>query len=258
MATSGPEPSSAGAGPIALIAALAEELAPIKRRTELALGWTGVSDFIRATLGGADVLLVASGDGKENATRTAEELIARHAPALLIGAGVAGALSSGLERGTVVVSRIVRDGDGDEPLPDPEWLERAVRRGARAATLLTIDRPLFSSASKSERLVSLGNPDVAAVDMESSAWARAAASRGVPWIVVRCVYDEAREDLPAFLADCLDSRGHVSRACVALHAATHPLVLPELLRLRQRLKEVTEKLAAFVQTLLSNSDGAGQ
>ena len=74
-------------------------------------------------------------------------------------------------------------------------------------------------------------------DMESAAWAREAAARGIPYLVVRAVSDAATEELPAFLADAVGTDGSIRRGEVARRAILEPSSWGTLLRMRRRMHD---------------------
>ena len=114
------------------------------------------------------------GDGAGQAGRAADLLCETVRPTALLGAGIAGALSTGLEIGDVLVSRRIRDSQGDVPAPDAGLLAQALENtGARAGTFLTVARPVVLASLKKALLQTLDDGGPAAADMESSAWARA-------------------------------------------------------------------------------------
>jgi len=180
------------------------------------------SVIARRLSGGA--VVVATGDGPHRAARGAADAIERHRPKVLFGAGVAGALTPGLAVGDILVSARVLDAGGEAPPPSRKLLEAVLAAtGARAGTLLTLDRPAVSAAEKAGLAASTGAP--AACDMESAAWARAAAAAGIPYVVLRAVSDTADEDLPRYLARCMNAGGGISRAAVAMQALRHPATI---------------------------------
>jgi len=204
---------------------------------------------IAGRLSGGHVVVVATGDGPRNAARGAAEAIERHRPAVMIGAGVAGALTPGLSVGDIVASARVLDGEGEAPPPSRKLLEALVATGGiRAGTLLTVERPVVSAAEKAALAASTGAPAVC--DMESAAWARAAAAAGVPYMILRAVSDTADEDLPGYLARCMNAGGGVSRATVTLHAVLHPTTIPDLLRVRRRVAACAEQLAQVLSSVV--------
>lgn len=224
-------------GPVAVVTALEEELAGIRR-------------FVSPS---ARLVLAATGDGPSQAARRAAEICDRHRPSALIGAGVAGALSADIAAGEILISRAIRDGAGLAPPPDPALLARAAALpGALLATLLTVSTPALTRAQKAALEKDAGGSP-AAVDMESSAWARQAAARGIPYLVIRVVCDTANEELPEYLARCIGRDGGIRRGAVVVRALASPSSWGTLLRMRRRLHECAPALGAFLRTFLEEN-----
>jgi adenosylhomocysteine nucleosidase len=209
----------------------------------------------------SSVRVVLTGDGPARASAALSTFEERSSPAspstpsvaALIGAGVCGALSPELSPGDILVSSRILDGAGDVPAASAELVARAVAAGATPATFVTVSRPLVSSNEKRTAAgqAGAGGPrGAAAVDMESAGWARAAASRGVPFVVLRAVADTFEESLPSFLADCVNAAGSIDRSRVARKAALEPWTLPRLLALRARVRESAALLGQFLSRFL--------
>ena len=226
----------AEAGLVAILTAIPEELAAIRR----------------AVPESRAVVLTATGDGPKRAASGAATFLERHRPSAVVGAGLAGALSPGLSVGDIVASRRVRFEVGDAATPDPGLLERAIAAGARPATLVTVDRPIVSTAVKAVLASTESGGDPLVVDMESAAWAREAAARGIPYVVVRVVSDAADEALPAFLAEALGTDGSIRRGEVARRALLEPSSWGTLLRMRRRLHDCSAALGAFLARMLAS------
>lgn len=221
---------------VLIVTAIAEELAA----------------FARRRLPG-DVVLALTGEGPRKASSVANALCVRHRPAIFVGAGVAGALSRDLGIGDILVARRVLDSAGAAPAPDEKLVARAAAiPGARSGTLLSVDRPLVTAAEKAAWAEKLGEAP-AAVDMESAAWARAAAAHGVAYVVIRAVSDDAFEELPGYLSRCMDKDGGIRRSAVALSALARPSTIPTLLQMRRRVRDCADRLAAFVEHFLAES-----
>lgn len=223
-------------GPIAILTAIPEELAGIRR----------------SLAESASVVLTATGDGPKRAASGAATFLERHRPSAVLGAGLAGALSPGLSVGDIVASRRVRFEVGDAATPDPGLLERAIAAGARPATLVTVDRPVVSAAARAVLARTEVGGDPLAVDMESAAWAREAAVRGIPYLIVRAVTDSADEALPAFLAEALGTDGSIRRGEVARRALLEPSSWGTLLRMRRRMHDSSAALGAFLARMLGS------
>jgi adenosylhomocysteine nucleosidase len=195
--------------------------------------------------------VVRTGDGGIRAERVGREAIAAFRPAAVIGAGVAGGLSEELAPGEILVSVRVLDAAEEAPPPDPALVARALALpGLRAGTLLTVVRPALSAAQKAALAVRGG--DLSCVDMESAAWARACAGAGVPYVILRAISDTADEDLPRYLALCMDKEGGIRRAAVARGAVLHPSAIPALLRMRHRVGDCCQSLGAAVAALAAS------
>ena len=237
------------AAPIAVVTALKEEFeAVLSRAREARFRGT----FVEARIGTSDVALCLTGDGAGQAGRAADLLCETVRPAALLGAGIAGALSPDLGVGDVLVAGSIRDALGDVPVPDARLLAQALENtGARAGTFVTVARPVVLASLKKALLQTLDGGGPAAADMESSAWARAAASRGIPYLVARAISDRAGEDLPEYLGRCVGRDGGIRRPAVVLSALARPATIPALLRMRGRLLACAEALAAFLEDFLS-------
>jgi nucleoside phosphorylase len=241
------------ARPAAVVTALPEELAAVLRRAH-GVERVGGAGVYRAWLGGVRAVFAATGDGPRQAERGALALCREFGPAVLYGAGIAGALSPSLAAFDLVLARRVRDQTGPAPAPDAQLLARA-RAAANplSGLLLTVDRPVVDSRQKAALAAALDGEEPAAVDMESAGWARAAAAQDVPYAVVRVISDTASEDLPEFLVRCVGADGGIRRSLVVARALSRPTSFPALLAMRRRLAHGAEKLAAFLERLLSES-----
>ncbi len=198
-----------------------------------------------------DVVVAHTGDGALRAARGVAALCARYRPALLIGGGVAGGLTGDLGTGDLVVAHRVLDAQGEvTPRPDAVRVDYAAAKpGARRGTLLSVEKPLVTAAEKASAAATAGAPP-AAVDMESAAWARAAAAQAIPYLIVRIVTDTAEEELPGYLSRCMDSEGGIRRSSVAFGALVHPRSIGTLRRMRRTVLDCADRLAAFVTALV--------
>jgi len=250
-------------GPALVLTALPEEAHPLRERlVELRRwepvtspelvgveGWTG-------SLGGRETIVAVTGDGMWNAERRADAVIARAAPSVVIVAGVAGGLSAELDALDCVVAESVARESGQVFRADEDTVARATASaGAQAGTVLTAERLACSVADKRsllERIAELGlavHP--ALVDMESAAIVGVAEARAVPWTVIRVVSDAAGDELPAFLRDCYDPSGGVDRKLVARQAMLSPGSVPVLLKLANRVKQGSQRLAETLERVLA-------
>ena len=219
---------------ILILAALREEVAKIRR-----------SDRVTVAL---------TGDGAARAWRGAAAAIERTAPRLVIGIGIAGALSSDLCRGDLVVARTIVDENGAWNACDPAMVTVSMEAGGKPVTLVTTGA-IATPLEKRNLAGSLEGS--AAVDLESAAWQRAATERSLPFTTIRCILDTADEALPAFLARCTRADGSISRFRVVLHALLHPFEIPRLIDLRRRTSEAAAVLARGMESFLFKLEANG-
>jgi len=197
------------------------------------------------------VRVVETGDGSVRASRGAREAIAAFRPSHVLGAGVAGGLSPELAAGDIVASARVLDAAEEAPAPDPELLRRALALpGVRSGTVFSVLRPALTAAQKAALGARAGA--TAVVDMESAAWARACGQARVPYVFLRAISDTAEEDLPGYLAGCMDAEGSIRRAAVASRALLHPGSIPALLRIRGRVVAGGRALGEAVAALAAS------
>jgi len=233
--------------PRLIATALPEELGALLRR---ARGVRRRAGSFEGTLGGRRVRLACTGSGPCRAARGLDRLLEEQPAPLVIGAGIAGALTPGLALGDVVVARRVRDRDGEAPGSDEGWRARAERLGARPAVAVSVDRVVTRPADRLALARDVPAGTAGTVDMESAAWTRATGTRRVPCLVLRAVSDLSSEALPDYLGMCLDGDGGLSRSRVAAQALARPGSLRVLLRLRGQAREAAERLASFLERLL--------
>jgi adenosylhomocysteine nucleosidase len=233
-----------------ILTAISEELdigAILRRASRVRYPWRGA---VGARVGETEVVIAATGDGAMRAAAAAASLCDRMRPLAVVGAGIGGALSPDLGSGAIVAAHRVRDSSGDAPAPDARLLSRALEAGAAAGTLLTVAHPVTAAVEKRRLAAFLEGPS--AVDMESAAWARVAASRGIPYLVVRSISDRADEDLPDYLVACMGEDGAIRRGAVVARALARPARIPALFRLRRRVLDCGQRLSLFLERFLAD------
>jgi nucleoside phosphorylase len=240
---------------IAIVAAMPEELAPLVARAEDARVLSALEhapfELLAARVAGRTVALAVTGDGERNARRGAEALASTLPPEGLIVVGVSGAATSELAPGALVVATEVRGDDGAVWRAEPAAVELAVRRaGARAACVVSSRDIIDSPAAKRDVAARTAADAPVAIDLESATYVAAAARAGVPWTVLRVISDAADEALPPLLNRARDAGGAVRRGAVALRLLGNPRALPQLLRLRARVRDAAEHLADAVERVL--------
>jgi adenosylhomocysteine nucleosidase len=238
--------------PTVVCAAMPEEIAPLRARlvgvrrlpVDAPLAVTG-------TLAGARVVLLVTGDGMANAQARLQALLERVPAARLVGIGVSGALTSDLGPGDLLVGQRVCDEAG-VLTPDEQLLAAAARVGARLATLVTAARIADSPAARAQLCGRFQRwPGPAAVDLESTALARVAIARGLPWTILRAISDTAAESLPALIEQSRDESGAVRRRALLRGLLVQPTALPALVALRWRVGRCAQVLATAATRLVA-------
>jgi adenosylhomocysteine nucleosidase len=239
---------------IAIVAAMPEELAPLRARLSGSMRPQPTS--VRAVvvaggqLGGHDVALAATGDGARNAREGVAALLGASGARALIVIGVSGALSPELATADLVVASRVIDEEGRARAADVEAVAAATRAtGGRAAAIMSARR-IADSVEEKRRLAQQAGGGLAVVDLESASYVAAADAAGIPWLVLRAVSDTAGEALPPLLNRSLDAGGAVSRGRVLRGLLGDPGALPVLLMLRKRVAECALVLARAAEAAL--------
>jgi adenosylhomocysteine nucleosidase len=176
----------------------------------------------------AAVRTVIGGGASTGLSRALERAAAEGVRAI-ISFGIAGALDPSLAPGDCIVGSAARLGVARWPT-DTGWSARlmAASPGAILAEVAGSDQPIARAEHKRLLRAATGT---AAVDMESHIAARVAASRGLPFAILRVVCDPAHRSLPpaALVGMRTDGTGDASAVFRALAGA--PGQLPALLRL---------------------------
>jgi nucleoside phosphorylase len=241
------------AGVTAVLAALPEEVAPLRHRLR------GVQKLralpcaaLAAQLGAAPVVVAVTGMGEHNARRGLSALLSRVPVQRLLVLGVSGALSPDLRRGTLLVGERVMSEAGEVHQADPALVRLAQEAAGARPALLVSARELADTPHAKRRLGQLPGvaPTQAAVDLESATFAALAAAAGVPWLALRSISDGADESLPSLLNRCLQRDGDIRRGAVALGLLAEPKAVSALLTLRRRVRRSARALGHAVEAIL--------
>ena len=164
--------------------------------------------FDEGKLCGRDVVLAVAGIGKVNAALTAQILIDRFDIGAVINTGIAGGTYPGLKVRDVVISDSAAYHDMDPRIlalspphleefrADPELAQRAAdackgRVNCRVGRIATGDQFISDSKVKADIVSRL---DPGCVEMEGGAVAHACATNGIPFVIIRCISDNADDE----------------------------------------------------------------
>ena len=224
--------------PVAVVSALPDEIGVARRRLR----------------GSPRAVFAVTGDGPARARDGLTRFLQRTPCAGVIAIGVAGALTADLAAGDLLAAREVFTDDRMTAVPDGSWLAAAVSCGAKACTLVSVGAIVRTVADK-DALARRVRRMPAAVDLESAAWARAAATFGVPVAILRVVVDAADEAIPEFVAASARPDGSIRRWRVAVAALARPARIPSLARLARRTRSASERLAVAASSMIETLAG---
>lgn len=255
MIARGPSPEDAVDALV--LAALPDEVRELRAMLTDMRPLPGEGRVQRGRWRGRDVALALTGDGDRNARVGAAAALRRVRARVVIAIGVAGALSPELAMGELLVAHRVMRENGDAWQAPPPWLAGAAGlAGARAAAFISAPR-LAATVADKQRLLSLTDARapglMAAVDLESAAFAAAAAAHRLPWLILRAISDTAAEELPPLLNRCLDEGGAIRRGLLAARLFSQPSTLTRLLQLRQRVRTCAAVLATATIAVIENA-----
>lgn len=249
--------------PIALIAALPQEVGPFLRRfrARRVQGFPFPAwEFRTTTVRG---LVALAGMGAAAALKVAEKLLKQLSPGALLSIGFGGALTPDLRVGDLVVGealyRVGHAGGLEEVPPPPAFLEleplltslRAARLRACTGALLAppalMPKQLLLTA-----VTGLTNP---IVDLESAPLAELAAARGLPFLALRAVSDAAEEEMPPFIAQAVAASRAPTFRDAAVWLKENPCRLPVLVRLWYQSLRAACRLAHGLRVALEMASG---
>ena len=217
--------------PIAIVAAMRVELAPLLRKRHVQQV-DGVELFELP-----DAMIAVGGIG-EKAARHAAEVVIEHAqPRMLISAGLVGALSPQVKIGDVGrIREIVNVVTGE-------------RYAAREGEWVLATSQEISDVAQKKVLMASCKADV--VDMEAAAVAQVAKERGLEFAAVKAISDDASfEMLP--LARFVDGDGGFNMPRFLVYVALHPKWWATVGRLRKNSRIASTNLCRALEHLIED------
>lgn len=205
-----------------------------------------------AKIGNADVDVVITGVGWDNARR-AIEAVMDSSYCLCISSGFAGGLKPGCAVGDLLAAKSVRTAAKSSALQcNAEFVAEAEQSGARSVETLLSAEAVASTATQKAALAHIAD----AVDMESYAIVAAAKRCNVPAVVIRAISDSFDQDMPMDFSNAISEDGRVLVGVVLREVAAHPSILPGLIRLGRQSNRAAERLADFLSEYLQKISSA--
>jgi adenosylhomocysteine nucleosidase len=202
------------------------------------------------------LLIVCSGAGIENANCGAE-LLFQAGVERLISWGCAAALKANYRPGDLILANGCVDADRDEiGLTNDKWISHIKEKLAELLPVSIHVGKLAESGriiSTSEEKLKVANATGAiALDMESTAIAKVAQVRDLPFLTIRTIADTRDMNLPKAISYSLDEQGVVVITKLLRYVLLHPSELPGLVRLgvhfhaaKKTLKQIAMHMEAI-------------
>lgn len=246
---------------VAIFMATPEEVKPLLNLysidwdSGIQLDGLGTSSPVVWHMRSQNALVCLCGMGRERALESAQLVIRRFKPSMLISAGFCGALLASLKAGQVV---------GTEALlntiyPQPSGIgleilrklntEKAVPGSSIELVKAFTSAKVVDTVKKKAALLSRFG--AAVVDMEASSIAAAAQKFNLPWNGIKVVSDEASFAMPLNFNDFTDGEnGQVNKGRIILEVIKRPVLIPRLYRLADNSYKGAKNLAVFLDIFL--------
>jgi len=205
-------------------------------------------------LAGRRVALIETGVGCEAAQRGTEAALKLHQPAWVISTGFAGALTSDLRRGHIVMAKHVVDTHGRR-IDIGLRMDQAhidATPSLHAGTLVSVEQ-LIRSRDERERLAN--EHEAIACDMETFAVASACQQAKTRFMSVRLISDAVDDELPKEIERLLDQKSIASKLGAVTGAIVkRPSSIKDMWKLQEEALKATDRLARFLNSLVAQLD----
>ena len=238
----------------AILAAVSEETAGIKHLMNIANRIRlGKSEAWLGKWQGKNIVLVRTGVGKQRAAEAVLKTIEQFSPDRLLSIGYAGGLVSELQVSDLIIAERVVDVESSaEFLPDQQWLQLAQNISVSenykviSGKLVTANKVIHSPLDKKEFGERLS---AHAVEMETSAIAKVAMDKNLPFLSVRAISDSVEQEI-LDSSSFLRRDGEISKLKAGWYVLTHPSSIASALSLRSQTQLATRTMTEFVLHLL--------
>ncbi|MFT5350884.1 MAG: adenosylhomocysteine nucleosidase [Gammaproteobacteria bacterium] len=177
--------------------------------------------------------LVLSGMSEARVNTCIESLLAQKLDGL-ISFGTAGALSTGMNSGDIVVPENIFDDMGNIYSVSSDWRDTILQHLTSCPAtilkgdLLTTNRVISDIETKKDLREKTG---AIAVDMESAHITAAANRHNLPTVTLRFIVDDANMSIPNSILNSTDAFGQVKVLSLATKILLRPLLIQDLIKL---------------------------
>jgi len=221
--------------PIAIVAALETELAPLVKRWSTHLINTG-GRMVRV-YESDDAAAVAGGIGAEAAAAASQLILEIYKPNILISCGLAGATTA-LHK----VGEAFRAGEVIDSTTGKRW-------SGEGGKGILVSSPKVANAGEKKQLAELFSAD--AVDMEAASVAGVAEGNGIRFMAVKAISDAPEFAMPA-IERFIDTEGRFSQRRFVQFLLLRPTLWPATVRLAQNTRRATKALACLMSDLIGS------
>jgi len=245
--------TATGNSPLAIVAAVAEEVKPFLRSGRFRLSERRGSMRLYRSRKDPNVAVLLGGIGKACAEAAAAYAIDELRPAAIVSAGFAGGVKDGLRVGDVFTSANAWVADGDqehwtEGKHAPVSVATLAIAGIRNGDCLTVPQVVKEPAAKRRAGVIF---PVAVAEMEAYWVAKAAAGAGIPCAVLKVVLDPLDAPLPPVVSRLAAARTITARAAALGSIAAAPAQAQALARLTRQASAAGSRLSEALAELSS-------
>lgn len=234
---------------IAIFAAMPWECRPVLRHLrQVSRKRVGAFTVWQAQVPRAEVTLIKTGVGPQQATAAANALLASQCFDAVLSTGCAGGLHAAALPGDLVVATTAVCGStGERFATDTQWTSEVLTvatrhaRSVQQGPMLCVEQALATAQSKS-RAAADGN---VAVEMEGAAIARCAAAAKIPYAAMRAILDAADTELETDTGVVDPHSGALRPLGLAKYIVRRPAAVSRLLSMQRMMQAAQASLDRF-------------
>jgi adenosylhomocysteine nucleosidase len=216
----------------------------VRREAEAVLEKLSVKDiniingqkFFKCLFSHREIIVAVLGIGTQKTVQGVNTIIKKYSPSVIISLGFAGAVDAMLKRGNVILGNEVFFESNTEMSfsSDPILLNLSEKALSAASIpyytgrIYTVLNPLFGDKDK---MIFRQQHQCLAVEMETAAVAEIASREGLPFLSIRFILDEVRDDLK-FVFNYIKKNGRLSFMLLGKNFLSSPKIIRNYIKLR--------------------------